>query len=380
MEELIEIAGGKDQAGSISARKILDLGIEKIDRSEIFRDHKDYRFIVTYPSLPLMKDGSGEGLFRDNSEEVSLYVHIPFCLSRCTFCSRFEKHHGTTQNSIDDYIDGLMREWKNIENQIGQDRSINSVYIGGGTPTILDDLQTQKILDTFIHGLDLADNSEITYEMSPETATHDKISNLIDAGVNRLSMGVQDLNDEVLKRVDRLHDSAKVNEVVDMVKDMGFNNLNLDLIHGLPTQTIASREKSIDSIMELEPDSITDYPLYIHSDSQLSCEPAGSFPKYGETLIMAHQAMTSFKDNGFTQEPIHWFSKGDGHIQQKRKFRNGQLIGLGLASYGYYNGVQYHNTSDIKEYLRLVNKDISPITKSISLTDEMNFIFRLSCL
>ena len=370
MKELKKLAkSGSDM--SETARELVEMGMQEAASSGFVRDPKAYRFIVTYPQKALMKSMSGNDILKPGKEGFGLYVHIPFCLSRCTFCSRFEKSHEISPGTIDRYLDSLFSEWESVKGLIEPYYRIESVYIGGGTPTVLDNLQTQRVIDKFVSGLDLVSDAEITWEMSPETATHDRVSSLIDGGVNRLSMGVQDFDDNILKQIGRLHDSQKAKDIVEMVRDMGFENLNLDFIHGLSGQTIESRKRTVEEIIDIEPDSVTDYPLYVCRQSPISRKPDDSFPKHWESMVMAHQATKSLEREGFIHEPVHWFSKKCGHKQQKRKYRNGQIVGLGMSSYGYYAGVQYHNTPDMREYMKMTKRGLSPVKEGIKLTKDM---------
>ncbi|MFH1722478.1 MAG: coproporphyrinogen-III oxidase family protein [Candidatus Altiarchaeota archaeon] len=350
--------------------RLLGFDFDLLCKEGIYRDHDNYRFVVTYPFNPLMNTLK-EDVFKDYSPEkpLALYVHLPFCLSICSFCGRFIKTNQISQEKINQVVDSAISESKLIHSKIEGNLVFDSVYFGGGTPSVLSDPQIKRLLDYFVGELNLKKGAEVSWETTPETAIHEKLDLVLERGVNRISMGVQDFDSSILRDCNRLHDGKKAVSAIELIHEMGFKNLNVDFIHGLPNQTLKHREKTLETVLDLKPNSITDYPLYTSQDACISNLPSKSFPESWVRLVMQARASDVLIDAGYSHRPIHWFTlRGSRHIQQENKFRNQEVLGIGLSSYSYLNGYQYVNMSDVGSYLHSIENEEYPLEKGIKLS------------
>jgi len=363
---------GDSEVGQ-SICRLREYDYDQLERNGLCRDHSDYRYVVTYPFKPLMKPLRGlDALGGYHPEEpLALYVHLPFCLSLCTFCSRFIKTTSVTQKQLTTYVDTLIEEMELLGGTMDCKPEFDSVYFGGGTPSVLPDEEIIRLLEYVLGELEIGENAEVTWETSPETAIPDKISMLLDHGVNRISMGVQDFDDGILRGCNRLHTGKKAEEAMMMMGELGCRNLNIDLIHGLPGQTVEQREKTLAVAASLKPASVTDYPLYIHPGSKLAELSPASFPTPEERLLMQARAIDKFTGEGYRHRPIHWFTaQGISHRQQEGKFQNQELLGIGMSTYSFVNGYQYFNRSELDGYVANINRGRIPVETGLRLTRE----------
>ncbi len=197
-------------------------------------------------------------------ERLSLYLHIPFCQHRCAYCD-FNTY--TTVGTLQEqYIDALVREIKQVAklaDVAGQKRPFHTLFLGGGTPSLLSLSELQPVLDCVQNSFGLTSDSEITLEANPDTVDEKYLAGLRQIGINRLSFGVQSALAGELALLERTHDFAKVMEVVSEARAVGFDNLSVDLIYGLPGQNMSSWAKSLEATLELSPDHLSLYCLTI---------------------------------------------------------------------------------------------------------------------
>src|SRR5690606_15464150 len=196
---------------------------------------------------------------------LSLYVHLPWCVRKCPYCD-FNSHAGKGALPFDAYIDALIRD-------LDQDlplvwgRVVNSVFFGGGTPSLFPPEAIDRFLQAASARLRFAPNLEVTLETNPGTAEHGRFDRYRAAGVNRISFGIQTFNDDALKRLGRIHDSAEAERAVKLAQDAGYNNFNIDLMYALPQQTLAQAEHDLERAVALEPTHISHYQLTLEPNT-----------------------------------------------------------------------------------------------------------------
>lgn len=226
------------------------------------------------------------------------YIHIPFCKSKCKYCSflSFPKLEYKK-----DYLNALMQEIKyRYKNE-----QLETLYIGGGTPSLLEPDEFEKIINLF----EFAQNPEITAELNPETITSDYLKELKKTGINRLSFGCQTFNDEILKYIARRHLSNDLINSVNFAKYAGFSNINIDLIYGLPFQTVDMFEKDLQNAISLDIQHISLYGLKIEPESYFGKNPPNNLPNDDNQADMYLKAIEILNKNGFEQYEISNFSK-----------------------------------------------------------------------
>lgn len=277
-----------------------------------------------------------------------LYIHIPFCKKKCKYCD-FISYTGK-EDIFDEYIARLTNEAKEYKGT-----KINTVFIGGGTPSLLSCNQlknlTEMIKKTFI----LSDDCEFTIEANPKTLDSDKLKTLKSCGVNRISLGVQSFCDEELRAIGRIHDAKTAHNTVELIKKNGFNNFNLDIMLNLPNQTKESLLKTLKTAISLNPSHISCYSLILEENTPLFDEyESGIFQvtsdEYDRELYeLAKDTLTK---NGYEQYEISNFAKKGFKSRHNLKYWNcDEYIGLGVAAHSYLNGIRFYNTSEIHEYL-----------------------------
>jgi putative oxygen-independent coproporphyrinogen III oxidase len=207
---------------------------------------------------------------------LSLYIHLPWCVRKCPYCD-FNSHAGKGALPFDAYIDALIAD-------LDQDlplvwgRVVNSVFFGGGTPSLFPPDAIARILDAASARLRFAPSAEVTLETNPGTAEHGRFDGYLKAGVNRLSFGIQSFNDAALEKLGRIHDSAQAETAVKLAQDAGFDNINLDLMYALPGQDLAAAEHDLERAFALQPAHISHYQLTLEPNTIFFARPPKGIP------------------------------------------------------------------------------------------------------
>ena len=208
-----------------------------------------------------------------NQKNVGLYIHIPFCKKKCEYCD-FKSYAGK-ENLIDEYMKWLNYEIKEVgegnqyDYEAGRDdlAIVKTIYIGGGTPSVVDSKYILQIMDCIKENYLVAEDVEVTIEINPGTVNEEKLSTYKKSGINRLSIGLQETHNDLLKTLGRIHSYEDFLTTYQLARDVGFQNINVDLMLGLPGQTIADLEESLDRIIELNPEHISVYSLIIEENT-----------------------------------------------------------------------------------------------------------------
>lgn len=278
-----------------------------------------------------------------------LYIHIPFCIKKCKYCDFVSYVDKATL--FDSYIDNLLTEAKEYENE-----QIDTIFIGGGTPSILSCEQLKRLFDGLYKTFNVSDNCEITIEANPATLDKEKLLVLNNCGVNRLSIGVQSFSDIELNAIGRIHNSQTAYNTIELLKEFSFNNFNIDIMLGLPNQTTKTLEDTLKTAISLNPSHISCYSLILEENTPLYDEyEKGIYPtisdEYDRELYTL--AKDILKDNGYFQYEISNFSKPGYESRHNLKYWNcDEYIGLGVSAHSYLDGVRFYNTQDINEYLQ----------------------------
>ncbi len=283
------------------------------------------------------------------NKSKGLYVHIPFCIKKCKYCDFVSYIDKATL--FDSYIDDVLVEASEYENE-----QIDTVFIGGGTPSILSCEQLKRLFDGLYKTFNITDDCEITMEANPQTLDKEKLLILKDCKVNRLSIGVQSFCDDELKAIGRIHNSKTAHNTIKLIKELGFDNFNIDIMLGLPNQTTNSLKKTLETAISLKPTHLSCYSLILEENTPLYEEYKNGVyseitDEYDRSLYTL--AKNILKDNGYFQYEISNFSKPGYESKHNLKYWNcDEYIGLGVSAHSYLNGVRFYNTSDIDEYLQ----------------------------
>lgn len=307
---------------------------------------------------------------------LGLYIHIPFCKQRCSYCdfaSYANKNH-----LMEPYIKALKKE---ISSKT-VDRMISTIFIGGGTPTALNDELFEDLLHFIKENIKLTQDYEFTVEANPESVTRQKAKIMKMNGVNRISMGLQATNDILLKNIGRIHDLKTFNQAYKLLKEEGFENINLDLITGLPGQTPGDIIKTLEFIEVTDPLHISVYSLILEEGT-----PMYLSVEKGIVTLPTEDADREFQDImreglerlGYIRYEISNYAKlGFECIHNINYWRTGEYVGVGVSASGFDNSVRYVNTSSMETYINTVEAGEDPASETHINTfedDVEEFIF-----
>ncbi len=296
-----------------------------------------------------------------------LYIHIPFCLSKCAYCD-FNSYADKWQFTAD-YVQAVLCEAATFKGQ-----KADTVYIGGGTPTALPEEQLCNLIYGIKEIFVIDKNAEFTVEMNPETAAVKYLSSLKSLGVNRLSMGAQSFDDGLLKRLGRVHSSKKIAEAVQMAKKSGFENISLDLMFSLPGQTLCKWEETLEKAVECDISHISCYGLKIEEGTPFYEQ--GVQPLSDELdREMYHRAIEFLEEHGFAQYEISNFAKTGKESRHNLKYWHCQeYFGLGAGAHSYLSldgkPARGFNVSPVEEYIFRVKERGNALCEKTVLTPE----------
>lgn len=292
--------------------------------------------------------------------QYSLYLHIPFCTHRCAYCD-FNTYAGQ-EDSIPAYVDALCREIEFVGKGAPDSLLLHTIFFGGGTPSLLSPRQFEAILRAIRDSLEVTPQAEITTEANPGTVSLKSLEQLKRIGLNRISFGVQSANTEELRMLERTHSFPDVIEAVSAARRAGFDNLNLDLIYGLPEQTLQVWQTSVHRILELHPEHISAYALTLEHGTPFGHWSArGLLPIPDPDLAadMYEWLGEELDAAGYTQYEIsNWAKPGRECRHNLQYWRALPYLGLGAGAHGYADGWRYSNVLRIKTYIeRMQNPD-----------------------
>lgn len=290
-------------------------------------------------------------------KEIGLYIHIPFCKQKCyycDFCSYANKHELQEK-----YIEAVIKELNSITKK--EVYVIKTIYIGGGTPSIINPNLIQKLVHRIYSLFHISKDAEITIEVNPGTVDENKISIYKECGINRISMGLQSSNDKLLKEIGRIHSYQDFEKAYDIIKKYQLNNVNIDLMIGLPNQTIKDVENTIKKIIEKNPCHISVYSLIIEPGTimeKLISSKKLILPNEETERLMYWGVKKILEENGYNQYEISNFSKKGFESKHNLDCWNQkEYIGLGAAAHSYLNYTRYSNICEVEEYIKNIESN-----------------------
>lgn len=284
-------------------------------------------------------------------KKLGLYIHIPFCLKKCSYCG-FLSFAGKEQ-MMDQYVEALIKEMEHYKGRLEDQFQVDSVFLGGGTPTLLKASHVERLLEEVSDWLTLG--CEITMEGNPKTFDEEKLTAFRKAGVNRLSIGCQSLDDQVLKNIGRVHTRQDFLDSFKMARTAGFDNINMDLMFALPGQSMEVWEENLREAIELEPEHISFYSLQIEEGTPFYNqykEDKLKVPSDEEERRMHHRAMDILKKAGYLHYEISNCGKAGKECRHNLKYWNmDDYLGLGLGASSFVDQVRFKNTEDLDKYI-----------------------------
>ncbi len=301
------------------------------------------------------------------NKELGIYIHIPFCKHKCYYCDFVS--FSNKEEIVEKYIKAVIKELKKyLENkEFMKNYNVTTIYIGGGTPSYIDSKYIIEILKEIEKNLVNNDTKfqdiEITLEVNPGTINEEKVNLYKEAKINRISMGLQSTNDQILKQIGRIHTYNEFLDAYSIVKKAGFDNINIDLMIGLPNQTISDVKESLNKIIELNPNHISVYSLILEEGTVLDkLIEEGKMELLDEELErnMYWYVKNTLEINGYNHYEISNFSKiGKESKHNLNCWEQKEYIGIGTSAHSYINDVRYCNKSSVEKYIENINnKDI----------------------
>lgn len=295
------------------------------------------------------------------------YTHIPFCLAKCFYCDFNSYPH--MEDRFDDYAGALVREICLIK---PSGCPLDSAYFGGGTPTVLSSDLLSKVLDTIREQIGFSDDIEATIEANPGTINSRSVAELRSAGFNRLSIGIQSFNDEILARIGRIHTTEHAKEAFYMGRSAGFDNISIDLMYALPGQSASDWRRTLDSALALSPEHISLYELTVEEETMfgnLRNKCLLRLPDEDQQLEMYAIAIETLASAGYERYEISNFAlPGRRSRHNMTYWRNEPYYGFGAGASGYVEGIRYTNLKDPAAYIDAVMAARSPVEISEALT------------
>lgn len=317
-------------------------------------------------------------------KELELYIHIPFCVRKCAYCDFLSGP--ADDKTIESYVGKLIEEIQaHGSSRLFGEMYVVTIFFGGGTPSVLSGSQIERIMETVKANFDIAEDAEISMEANPGTVTEEKLDAYREAGINRISFGLQSANNEELKVLGRIHTYEEFLESYELARECGFDNVNVDLISAIPGQTVESWESTVRKVLALEPEHISAYSLIVEEGTPF-------YKKYGEgtegeTLLpseedereMYYRTEVLLREAGYHRYEISNYAKSGRECRHNLGYwERKNYLGIGIGASSLIDNVRYKNTECLYDYLQW-SCELSEIQKDremLSKVEQMEeFIF-----
>lgn len=326
-------------------------------------------------------------------KELGIYVHIPFCAQKCYYCDFVS--FANKQEMIKEYINALKKEIfsKSEELKVKNEKPksegasiecpqfnhkkpiITSIYIGGGTPSFIEAEFIVDIIKTINENFVIKENAEITIEVNPGTVTKEKLEKYKRSGINRISIGLQSANNKLLKEIGRIHTYEEFLNTYNCAREVGFKNINVDLMLALPNQTINDLEDSIEKVVSIEPEHISVYSLILEEGTKLFDLVTNKKIELLDDNVERNMywiVKEKLEQAGYIHYEISNFAKNDYESKHNLNCWNQEeYIGVGLAAHSYVHGVRYSNTENMNEYINAFSKE-RDIKNMVTIHEKQN--------
>jgi oxygen-independent coproporphyrinogen-3 oxidase len=348
---------------------------------------------TSYPTAPYFHTGVGPEVFEQHiknddqnlpNKDISLYFHLPFCDTLCYFCG-CNMMVTRNRDKIETYIDYLEKEMALLKSRLSADRKVIQLHWGGGTPTHLSPDQIRR-LGTLIHKFfNFRDNAEVSVEIDPRELTREHMVALHEVGFNRCSMGVQDFDPKVQETINRIQPEDLTRKTVGWARELGFGSLNLDLMYGLPHQSLATYEKTIDTILDIEPDrlAVFNYAHLPHMIKHQKLINEVDLPGPDVKLQLLKLSIEKLTSNGFVYIGMDHFARPLDELtiamNKGTLYRNFQgysthaginLLAIGITSISMLSGLYVQNYKTLNEYYETLDKGVLPAMRGVELNDD----------
>lgn len=299
-------------------------------------------------------------------KQIGLYIHIPFCKQKCSYCDFCS--YANKESFVKRYMQCVLKEIIEVGNnnktdfENGKDDLflVKTVYIGGGTPSLIDSKYITRVIEDIKLNFEVDEKAEITIEVNPGTVTLEKLEDYYKAGINRLSIGLQSTHEHLLKEIGRIHTYLDFIDTYRFARDAGFKNINVDLMIGLPNQTLEEVQDSIEEIVSMEPEHISVYSLILEENTPLfkKVEEGLELPDEELERKMYWAVKQTLEQNGYIHYEISNFAKKGYESKHNLDCWNQkEYIGIGIAAHSYTNGIRYSNIENLEQYIKNYEED-----------------------
>lgn len=345
-------------------------------------------FISNYPPYSQWKQDYVPRFFEvleqepDRSVPMGMYLHIPFCRKRCKFCY-FRVYTQQNADTIKSYVETLDQEVQLLKDRPAvKDRVLKFVYFGGGTPSYLSAKQLLMLRERLSHSVSWDQAEEVTFECEPGTLSLEKVQTLKEIGVTRVSLGVENFNDAILEENGRAHLSPEILRAYDWIQQVGFPQVNIDLIAGMVGETDENWQHCLDQALELQPDNVTIYQMElpwntVYSKEMLEQGVASPVADWPTKRRWASEAIDRFLAAGYQLSSGNELVKNldtDRFVYRDNLFRGSDLLAVGVSSFGHLQGVHYQNKDQLQDYMTTVQAGQLPVQRALEPTPHQRLI------
>ena len=306
-------------------------------------------------------------------DSLGIYIHIPFCMKKCSYCD----FYSITDSSLKEaYTQSIIQD---IESKKSANNQVDTLYIGGGTPSVLCEQQMSQIINACYRSFHFIHQPEITIEINPGTITPSRLKFYSQCGINRLSIGIQSFNDHHLKFLGRIHSAKQAFEIYDQSRNAGLSNISIDLIFGIPGQTLSDWKMDLQTAISLHPEHLSCYSLSYEPGTPLfKKQKQGKFTPLSDKYVaqMMRSSRHMLTVNGYTPYEISNYSRTSSfRSRHNMKYWTGEpYIGIGAAAHSFYNNQRYWNFRSVKAYIKAIQFMQSPTEDSECLTMQQQLI------
>lgn len=310
-------------------------------------------------------------------EAAGLYVHIPFCRSKCPYCDFYST---TSLELLPLWLEAVVKE---IDGYRGRFALFDSLYLGGGTPSLVDAARLGALIDHLRRAFSFSDDMEITLEANPDDITPGRLREVLDLGVNRISLGVQSLDEGELRLLKRRHTALQAEEALALIRSAGFENVGIDLIYGLPGQTVPGWLKTLDRALGFGPEHLSCYQMTYEEGTLFGKRlKKGTMRALGEDVERAFFLRTSrfLEKRGYLHYEISNFARAPEFVSRhnRKYWRRVPCLGLGPSAHSFDNDSRWWNVRSVSDYARRLMSGQSPVAGRESLTPEQVQLERVS--
>lgn len=290
-------------------------------------------------------------------ERFGIYIHIPFCVKKCSYCDFVS--FCSDEKTWEQYTNAVVCE---IENKkIENPKKVTTIYIGGGTPSLIPENYIVKIINTVKSRFKIEESAEITIEVNPGTVTEKKLVAYKNVGINRISIGLQSAEDRILKLIGRIHNYQTFLSTYNLTRNIGFENINVDLMLAIPTQTKGELLNTLNKVIELKPNHISLYSLIVEENTEIKKALEVGKLEYVDEKVereMYWKTKRILEKNGYFHYEISNFAKRGFESKHNMDCWNQEeYIGFGIAAHSYINNKRFSNISNLEEYIKNINEE-----------------------